>query len=536
MPRKSTKRGTNATTTKDKENNNGDAAVNTTSTTSFNKSEYARACTALNQCTASADGFLGLFGVTSALGNNSTFAPPPILLQEGAAHGRRQRQLLKLCIREKQTRLFPFFTGLRSLVADVTEKQQFIPEAAFEYDDDQHFTDDEEIVLDAASLHGLHIIDWAAVCIEETYSVSPKNLTDNNDVWNVVEMLHDIMDQIDPIWGSQAASAQNSILSLCEAVWISKVPNRHQVIVKALPPLIESSLQNKTDVKRLYRLREALHIIDFETEESQPFASLLLRVASSPACLKVPEGKKLLAYLFHVGLRNPTHQSIRAQIPENKRSVLSNYGEIYFIAWKNSPDDESREEFETEVLQDLMYACIHAARPGLSSALLTVLEKFHGQKNLKDVEKLLYRLYAPLIWRSLSAANATVRENTVRLLGEIFPLRSAEKSKNPLDKAIKALKKSLQDPNPKVRAAASSSVARILKVYWEVVPAPEIRSLLDRKSYRYFDACTLSSSHCFSLSSSCPSCIRRNSRSGTSWSSQRLCRDTGLSVVPPSSS
>lgn len=437
-------------------------------------SDFSNGCAALNQQTTTTHDFLELFGVVSS-GNSKTNT----LLRDGF-NTKGQRELLKQCIRESTAKLGKFFEGLRKLVVETVESQSFIPESAFEEEDDAYFTD-EAIHLDAKSVRGLQLLAWAAICVKESFTTSKKKLVCDKDRWKTVVYLHDALDQMDPSWGSEASSAQTAVVSLCEKVWLCDMPLRHAVIVKALPPLVEAACHQKVDLKRLYGLRSALEIIDFETEESAPFAALLLRVASSPACLKLPEGKKFLAYLFHIGLQDHIHQSIKIQIPDNKRSVLSDYGDIYFLAWKDCPDDTLRAEFETEVVQDLMYAAIHAAKSGTASALLVVLGRIHSQKNQKNVEKLLYRLYSPILWRSFAAANALVRENAVRILGDIFPLRGSEKSRHPLDKAIKALKKALQDPNPKVRATACNSVANILKVYWEVVPTEEIQSFLDRK-------------------------------------------------------
>lgn len=71
-----------------------------------------------------------------------------------------------------------------------------------------------------------------------------------------------------------------------------------------------------------------------------------------------------------------------------------------------------------------MQAAVFASTPAMAASLQCVLGGLHEQKT-KDVEvdALLTRLYRPILFRSLSAANACIRRNALLLLLEAFPLQ-----------------------------------------------------------------------------------------------------------------
>ena len=204
-------------------------------------------------------------------------------------------------------------------------------------------------------------------------------------------------------------------------------------------------------------------MIDYADAASDNFAALLLRLASAPHCLKVAEGQRLLAFLLSQSedavLRTKLHRAIRAQIPGSnpKASILQAFGEIYFGAWKDAADSDARAALEEDVLKELVYAVIHAENASLAQNLRTVLEKFHDSKKNAAGQALLQRLYGPILWRSLSGANALVRVRATAVLPAVFPLSSSDK--NPVARGVAALKQLLTDTDPRVRVAAAEAVA-----------------------------------------------------------------------------
>ena len=114
-------------------------------------------------------------------------------------------------------------------------------------------------------------------------------------------------------------------------------------------------------------------------------------------------------------------------MPQSKRPILKVYGEIYKKAWKDSHNINCPEEIqaaiEEDVLQDLMFSALHISNPRMSKILMLVLEPFHEAKKATDFEGLLYRMYGPILWRALTAANPQVRVNAAHILVEVFPLQ-----------------------------------------------------------------------------------------------------------------
>ena len=132
-----------------------------------------------------------------------------------------------------------------------------------------------------------------------------------------------------------------------------------------------------------------------------------------------------------------------------------------------------------------MYQVIHAANPSTSKSVRTVLDKFHVNKKSPDVERLLHRMYGPLLWRALSSANARVRRQAAGVLADTFPLRDPtageEWTEECVKRSVRAMVALMEDVVPSVRVAGSMATARILSSFWSVVPSGDIRTLLNRK-------------------------------------------------------
>jgi hypothetical protein len=415
---------------------------------------------------------------------------------------RDQKQLLLDAVRSfTKSHARRFFSALNNMVNKVINEEEYIPESAYHEDnneDDENNDDDDEgseIIADTQSSEALQFLNWSAVTVQ-TYleSLNEKHLNKKaqlsitGEVFEVAVSLHNILFQLNSC-GPDAVAVQSTIVALCEDWWQANGAQREMLVAQTLPLLVIAALgtesSSKSDVKRLFQMRQALEIIDFADSSSNSLRSLLLRVASSPLCLRLPEGKRLLASLFHVDgtLMKDMHQAMRVQIPDAKKTELQAYAEIYFRAWKEAPTTEIQEVVESEVLSDLMYAVIHVGNPNMTKSLLTVLEPFHDAKKNPAVEGLLHRMYAPILWRSMSAANAKVRVNAALVLAEVFPLQDASHTQTEasIRKGCTGLNSLLQDRDPRVRVAGSEAVAKILSTYWDVVPSTDIRTLLNRK-------------------------------------------------------
>lgn len=72
-----------------------------------------------------------------------------------------------------------------------------------------------------------------------------------------------------------------------------------------------------------------------------------------------------------------------------------------------------------------MLAAIHGSGPSLVGNIRRVLSELHRSKRLGgagSVDSMLVRLYEPILFRALAAANAGVRRSALHLLLDAFPL------------------------------------------------------------------------------------------------------------------
>jgi len=122
----------------------------------------------------------------------------------------------------------------------------------------------------------------------------------------------------------------------------------------------------------------------------------------SPLYLKAEDGRRFLAFVFGLNhqLGKELLAMIRSQIPFGRKSMLEAYGDILFRAWRAAQGD-SRSEIENGFLQDLIEAAIHAASGPFASYIRRVLGAFINQRTTDGVERMLFRLAEPVVFRSL---------------------------------------------------------------------------------------------------------------------------------------
>ena len=80
------------------------------------------------------------------------------------------------------------------------------------------------------------------------------------------------------------------------------------------------------------------------------------------------------------------------------------------------------------LLQSLIKSALRASSPALAASLRRVLDGLHSQRLTPGTDAMLLRLYHPLLFRDLAAANAAVRNNAMHLLVDVFPLQDSSAS------------------------------------------------------------------------------------------------------------
>ena len=324
-----------------------------------------------------------------------------------------------------------------------------------------------------------------------------------DEAFQVAELLHDALFSLQSC-GPIAVRVQSTISTLCELWWHASFEGREQLVTMLVPLLVAKTLDGaaaKSDVKRLYAIRSALDLLDFADPSIDYLRSLLLRTASSPHYLRTVEGRKVIAHLFQLDaeLVPDLHRSIRVQIPDAKRTILDAYGDIYLRAWRDAaaavrdatPGSDEAENaadvlrsLEEEALQDLVMATLHVADPKVAKSVRVVLTPLQQAKKAPEMDQLLHRLYGPVLWRALSAANPLVRLNAAPVLADTFPLRDPvdegeSETEATVRKTVQVLVGLLRDPEPRVRVAASNAAGRILVAFWDVLQTADIRRLLN---------------------------------------------------------
>lgn len=328
-----------------------------------------------------------------------------------------------------------------------------------------------------------------AVALLASLFIASKDRIAPDSLFDSVALLHGILLDVLAIKGAgHALLLHNEIAQLCETWWKQDRTQKEALVPLTIFYLVLQTLEEgakAATIKRLYDFRSALLLLDFQDDSSTQLKGLLLRCFIHPMFLRAADGKKFLVYLF--GLHPPyidaIHDTIKGQLPACPKSLLEAYGEVYFKAWKVAQGPYLL-KLEYTCLQDLISCAVHVQNEAVVSGLRKVLRHIHEQKKQKGVDEMLLRLYEPIIWRSLKVANPMVRRNATVLLADAFPLQDPDSAQRETDellqKQFNQFEALLTDDVPVVRCVAVQAVCRILGVFWELIPAATIRTLLTK--------------------------------------------------------
>lgn len=442
------------------------------------------------------------------------------------------------------------FGALLEIISAIVQKEEFVPANAFQDHEgvderrnssqgtkDSHNMDKSDrlssvssmppVTPDEKSTRALHFMKYTAMMVQ-SYLANILSRRILKEPTSRVRKPNDVMDEVKEITGILHSSlfelnscgkegivVQKSIISLCEAYWNGNFVDRNDYVTSLIPLLVLRTLDGnatKADIKRLWDMKEALHLISFQDESVVFLRSLLLRTVTSLLYVKNVEGRKMIAHLFQLdtSLVKDLHTAIKAQIPMATKTVLPLYGDIYWRAWREASqtndenndngdndrtfqEDQSRDVSDDDlksikdsiedVLQELMNASVHVVSPHMAKSLRSILDPFHAQKKNPEVDLLLYELYTPFLWRSLSAANPMVRVNASSILARTFPLRNPNMGsihlKEVNDKTVESLLNLLNDDDHKARVAGCNATVQILATTWDALSTKDIRILLN---------------------------------------------------------
>lgn len=113
-----------------------------------------------------------------------------------------------------------------------------------------------------------------------------------------LEEIHELLMSLnDAIAG--AAPLKRRIADACEAWWINNENSAENLISQLIPYLLLASLDTDakaSDITRLYNMRSALLLLDFDDESIQTIQGLLLRCFVDPHFLKSVDGRRFLSF------------------------------------------------------------------------------------------------------------------------------------------------------------------------------------------------------------------------------------------------
>ncbi|KAJ6383786.1 hypothetical protein OIU78_027142 [Salix suchowensis] len=249
--------------------------------------------------------------------------------------------------------------------------------------------DDFDLHKQQISAEKLHLLAHVAfLCVSH-----PKKVFSPLDLLSSVQLLHDNL-----VFFESDSSLLLEISNLCELYWKENLQGREMLISQSLPFLVSRSLTlKKVDVHRVYALREAFTLFDFEDESIEDLKMLLIRTVIAPIYLKTEDGRKFLGFIFGLSMQlmKEALAMIKSQIAFGRNSVLEAYGVILFRAWKGI-DGVLKEEFEDGFLQSLIEGSIYANSRVLAASVRRVLGGFVSQRITDGVENLLFRLAEPI--------------------------------------------------------------------------------------------------------------------------------------------
>ncbi|CAA6662981.1 unnamed protein product [Spirodela intermedia] len=267
------------------------------------------------------------------------------------------------------------------------------------------------------------------------------------------------------------------VASLCEKWWKEKLPEREALISQSLPFLLSRSLtmNKKTYVHRVYAMRDAFLLFDFHDESIEDLKLLLLRCVITPLYLKTDEGRRFIAFMLTLNgkLLKEALALIKSQIPFGRKTVLEAYADILFRFWKHSEDS-----FRTET---------EDGSRSLANSIRRILRGFIDNRATDGVDKLLFRLAEPVLFRSLQVIHCCkfkCPSECTALAYRYVPLENPDvtrEAKNELlEKQFFLLERLLADDSPDIRSVAVEGCCRVLYLFWEVIPSSTITKMLTK--------------------------------------------------------
>ncbi|XP_010901094.1 condensin-2 complex subunit G2 [Esox lucius] len=343
---------------------------------------------------------------------------------------------------------------------------------------------DMEVEVSPSLTHTMSILEGVTLVVTASVQV-----IEDGDTYNALLECANILNGVLPSLPASEMPLRQAVYGLCEAWWKKSLLGKEDLGRTAFLVCLEKTLILKKpgpEIQRLWSFHEVLLTVDFASEDNKELINMLLQCFLSVSHIRNEEGKRLMVFLFswNVDFIRMIHGTIKNQLPYFANFLIDHIAEIYFRAWKKASGD-FLEHIESACIQDFMQHALllHRTSPVLAK-VRQILSYFHRRKARQGLEEMLHRLYKPILWKALSAANSEVRANATLLFTEAFPVhdpsQSSEKMDETIQKQLNALVCLLEDPQPLVRSTATLGVCKILAKCWEVIPPSVITDFLKK--------------------------------------------------------
>ena len=262
---------------------------------------------------------------------------------------------------------------------------------------------------------------------------------------------------------------------------IVAVSNNHEsflsLIAKCLEPKATSA-----DVTRLYRVKDQLASINWESTESIDVKAKLVACFESRIFYKTAQGINFLALVFnlHPLLVAPINEMLKKCILGFPSVLITGCAQVLFKAWSSATGGQ-RLLLEQSVMDWMRKALFTSVKT--AERVRFLLSEFHSTTRTAQIDELLSRYYGPILFRNTKVANWEVRFNAIALVCAAFPVmppdRTAIEFEEKLTSQFRVLKDAMEDPNESVRKCAVVGTGRILRDFWEVLTIEQIAMVLD---------------------------------------------------------
>nr|KAJ0192177.1 hypothetical protein LSAT_V11C800435620 [Lactuca sativa] len=218
--------------------------------------------------------------------------------------------------------------------------------------------------------------------------------------------------------------------------------------------LVEFWQINKVNVHRVFALREAFMLFDFEDESIYDLKLMLIRCLISPLYLKMGQEIGFLTFLFRLSrqLVKESPAMIRSQIPLWRKSMLEAYVDIVFRAWK-ATNGETREEISWRHMQALVDSSTH--EQGLKKEKKKGARRRGVEQRSKGKSEFFESGLSESESRLSNGGNRRVGHTTRRVQGNLLKLKNNSSSCS-YDSATGEIPEQQQLASRAIHTAASS--------------------------------------------------------------------------------